>query len=173
MSPSRLSGSLRPDTSSMYGLSVSVTIFSPRRRALPNDMSVFRCESALPICKLAMLPIMLHHESAIFVGRDIVWLADGTAAFGCVIKRASLLAINELLIASCWMKARAFEFKHWLEYADSGGNSLDGVSREFGSDQDSRDHGFAIRPLEQFLFWYMTGIRAAWTAALKPQGVVR
>ena len=120
-----------------------------------------------------MLPIMMHHESAIFVGRDIVWLVDGTAAFGCVIKRASLLAIDELLIASCWMKAWAFEFKHWLEYADSGGNSLDGVCREFGSDQDSRDHGFAIRPLEQSLLWYMTGIRAAWTAALKPQGVVR
>ena len=84
-----------------------------------------------------------------------------------MIKRATGLAIGEHFIVVFWKKAYALESKLWLEYFD-GGNWSDGINKQFRKDPYSRDHGFTTRHLSEPLLWYMTDVRAACAARIKP-----
>ena len=90
-------------------------------------------DGAQPIakCELAMLPILLSAENERLVGRVLIWLVANPEALGGIVKGASGLAVSEMLIAAFWLKAFALQVRLWVEYIDSAGNWIDGISREF------------------------------------------
>ena len=103
-------------------------------------------------------------------GADVVWMVDNTAALGGVIKGASGLAVSEQLIATFWMLTFALDLRLWIEYVDSKGNWSDGISRDFGDDQNSVDHKSDTRSVCNPLAWYTADIQKSWENALTLRG---